>query len=211
MRHLPCDEHANATRWLLPGDPFRVDKIKAHLTDAYELGWAREYRMVQGLYNGHRVGICSTGIGGPSTAIAVHELHELGATHLVRVGTCGALKPHIKVGHTVVADLAYGVKYPISRVYPSDGRWQAKPSLTDFAADWVGPLFSSDWFYNDVIDTPPADAVAVEMEAVTLFYLAELFDIQAGAVCACSDSKTETDYEAGIDRAIISALDGIVQ
>jgi uridine phosphorylase len=187
VRHLPADT-VTAKRWLLPGDPFRVERIAKYLDDVADLGWSREFKMCEGTYDGLPVGVCSTGIGGPSTAIAAHELHQLGATHLVRVGTCGALDVLVRVGDVCVA---------------------SQGTITDFLMDHFGPVHSSDWFY----DAPPAPegALFVEMEAETLFRVAAEKHMLAGCICACSDSFGRERYEAGIDHAIVAALDGIVR
>lgn len=199
MRHLPADK-VTAKRWLLPGDPFRVDKIAVYLDDITDLGWAREFRMIEGTAEGINVGVCSTGIGGPSTAIAVHELKLLGATHLVRVGTCGSFVPYIRVGDTVVA--THAVSRTLHLYHPDAYLTKA------IRADYREVTYSSDWFYSD---DHPAVAATVEMEAAALFATAQTLDMRAACICAVSDDKEVTDYEAGIDRAIIAALDGIVQ
>lgn len=92
---------------LLPGDPFRTPKIAAEMAErwgevAVELAWKREYRSFLGTLRGKKVLITSTGIGGPSTSIAIEELARLGVRTFLRVGTCGALQPNIKVGDLVI-------------------------------------------------------------------------------------------------------------
>lgn len=196
MRHLPADK-VTAKRWLLPGDPFRVEKIAKYLDGPVDLGWSREFKMAEGSFHGIPVGVCSTGIGGPSCEIAANELWVLGATHVVRVGTCGSLRDNIRVGHVVSASMAIG-----------QGKY-AYPTLKNFLADHHGPFYSTDHFYGDW--PAPPDCIAVEMEAVSLFRAAEKKKIKAGCVCAVSDAKETTRYEAGIDKAIVSALDGITR
>ena len=87
---------------LLPGDPDRVRRIATHLEDAQEIVFHREYRTCTGTYKGITVSATSTGIGCPSAAIAVEELANVGATHFIRVGSTGALQPHIKTGDVVI-------------------------------------------------------------------------------------------------------------
>ncbi|MEI8595175.1 uridine phosphorylase [Photobacterium sp. Hal280] len=87
---------------IIPGDPARVEKI-ANLMDEPEfLNSAREYTLYRAKLDGQSVVVCSTGIGGPSTSIAVEELAQLGVRTFLRVGTTGAIQPHINVGDMIV-------------------------------------------------------------------------------------------------------------
>jgi uridine phosphorylase len=94
---------------LLPGDPFRsrmiAERIAAlhggRLADA-PLAHTREYCTYLAEIRGAKVLITSTGIGGPSTAIAVDELAQLGVSTFIRVGTTGAIQDAIAVGDVVV-------------------------------------------------------------------------------------------------------------
>src|SRR5205085_5876245 len=70
---------------LVPGDPFRTALIARHLEDAQERAWSREFRTFTGRVGDTLVSTCSSGIGGPSMAIAVEELGELGVHTFVRV------------------------------------------------------------------------------------------------------------------------------
>jgi len=87
---------------LLPGDPDRVLRISKYLDDVKEVVFHREYRTCTGSYKGIKVSATSTGIGCPSAAIAVEELANVGATHFIRVGSTGALQPHINVGDIII-------------------------------------------------------------------------------------------------------------
>ncbi|MDO6705008.1 uridine phosphorylase [Photobacterium sp. 1_MG-2023] len=87
---------------IIPGDPARVEKI-ANLMDEPEfLNSAREYTLYRAKLDGKSVVVCSTGIGGPSTSIAVEELAQLGVHTFLRVGTTGAIQPNINVGDMIV-------------------------------------------------------------------------------------------------------------
>lgn len=194
MRHLPADE-VQAKRWLLPGDPFRVEKIAKYMDDVVDLGWSREFKMIEGSYHDIPVGVCSTGIGGPSTLIACHELHLLGATHLVRVGTAGAIDLGLTCGTVCVA---------LSAVHR--GRHEFA-SLTDFLCAYSGMAWTTDEFYSN--HPAPPEVGFVEMEAAYLFKFANTKSLKAGCVVAISDARETVRYEAGIDKAIVSALDGI--
>ncbi|MDQ6772404.1 MAG: nucleoside phosphorylase [Candidatus Dormibacteraeota bacterium] len=88
---------------LVPGDPFRTALIATHLEGAEEKAWSREFRSFTGNIAGTPVSAVSSGIGGPSMAIAVEELVELGVHTFIRVGTCGALQPGLRQGDLVIA------------------------------------------------------------------------------------------------------------
>src|SRR5438874_968344 len=88
---------------LVPGDPFRTPLVARHLEGAREVAFSREYRTFTGKVDGVPVSTMSTGMGGPSVAIGVEELHELGVHTLLRVGTCGASQPEIRMGDLVIS------------------------------------------------------------------------------------------------------------
>ena len=91
---------------ILPGDPGRVPKIAACLTDAKKIAVNREYTSYLGTLEGEKVLVMSTGMGGPSTAIAVEELAEIGIEYLIRVGTSGGMQLDVSAGDLVVAQAA---------------------------------------------------------------------------------------------------------
>ena len=104
MPHILLDEKMTAPYALLPGDPARLDRIAAHLDQVEELAYNREFRSLRGFYKGVRVMALSTGLGGPSTAVAVEELAKLGVSHMIRIGSCGALQRGIHVGDLVLVN-----------------------------------------------------------------------------------------------------------
>lgn len=93
-----------ATLALLPGDPGRVEGIArtAPLEGARELASKREYRTWIAWAGATPILVTSTGIGGPSASIAIDELAQLGVTTFLRVGTTGAIQPHIDIGDVIV-------------------------------------------------------------------------------------------------------------
>ena len=106
MPHIQLDASIHTTAAILPGDPARVDAIAAFLTDVREEGFNREYKSITGTYKGRRILAISTGMGGPSTAICVEELADLGVTDLIRIGSCGALQRDLRLGQLVICDRA---------------------------------------------------------------------------------------------------------
>ncbi|MGB2078333.1 MAG: uridine phosphorylase [Vibrio sp.] len=87
---------------IIPGDPARVEKIANLMESPKFLASHREYTLYLAKLGEESVVVCSTGIGGPSTSIAVEELAQLGVRNFLRVGTTGAIQPHIQVGDMIV-------------------------------------------------------------------------------------------------------------
>lgn len=88
---------------ILPGDPKRCKKIAEYLDDAKLIADLREYTTYTGYLNGTKVSVSSTGIGGPSAAIAMQELADAGAKYFIRQGTCGGMNLDVKGGDLIVA------------------------------------------------------------------------------------------------------------
>lgn len=88
---------------ILPGDPKRCKKIAEYLDDAKLIADNREYTTYTGFLNGEKVSVTSTGIGGPSAAIALEELVNVGAEVFIRVGTCGGIDTNVAGGDVVIA------------------------------------------------------------------------------------------------------------
>ena len=146
--------------------------------------------------DGEPLTIQSTGMGGPSTAIVVSELIELGARRLLRVGTCGGLDPSLRLGELVIATEAISDD-GTSQALGAGERVAASPSILsglrgaapEFVSD--GPVVSTDLFY-DAEDRHErwrtAGARAVEMEAAALFVLALRRGVEAGCALLVSDT-----------------------
>lgn len=101
--HIHLEETLGISYAIMPGDPARVERAAQFLEDVKELGCNREYRCVSGTFRGVRMLLISTGMGGPSTAIAVEELQRIGIRCMVRIGSCGALRSGIAIGDLVLA------------------------------------------------------------------------------------------------------------
>lgn len=89
---------------ILPGDPGRCRQIAAKLEDAVQVASNREFNTFTGYLEGTKVSVTSTGIGGPSAAIALEELTKLGAHTFIRVGTCGGMQEKILGGDLIIAN-----------------------------------------------------------------------------------------------------------
>jgi DeoD family purine-nucleoside phosphorylase len=183
-----------AERVLLPGDPGRALLLAESLLDG-----AKMFNHHRGLWgytgragDGEPLTIQSTGMGGPSAALVIHELVDLGARRLLRVGTCGALAPGLRLGDLIVATEALAGD-GTSRALGAGKRIPASPGLLPAlseAAEHAGPVVSTDLFYDRrglEREWSDAGALAVEMETATLFALAGAREVQAGALLVVSD------------------------
>lgn len=101
--HIQCAPGDVGRYCILPGDPGRCASIAALFEDARLVSQNREYTVYTGSLLGEKVSVCSTGIGGPSAAIALEELAAIGADTFIRVGTCGGIDLKVKAGDIVVA------------------------------------------------------------------------------------------------------------
>jgi len=101
--HIQCGPGDVGGYCILPGDPGRCEAIAQYLDNAVHVRTNREYVTYTGELLGERVSVVSTGIGGPSAAIAMEELCNLGAHTFIRVGTCGGIKLEVQSGDVVVA------------------------------------------------------------------------------------------------------------
>ena len=88
---------------IMPGDPKRCEKIAKHFDDAKLVADSREYVTYTGTLLGTKVSVTSTGIGGPSAAIAIDELSKCGAHTFIRIGTCGGMQEEVEGGDVVIA------------------------------------------------------------------------------------------------------------
>ena len=193
-----------AERVLLPGDPHRALAVAQALTEQPKM-----FNHHRGLWgytgtarDGEPLTIQATGMGGPSAAIVAEELIALGATTLIRIGTCGALTAELAIGDIVAVDAALALD-GTSRALGAGARVEPDRMLSEaLAADRRSAVAASvDLFYGDP-DT--ADAEVVEMECATLFRIATLRGVRAGAVLGVSD--TLIDGHARICAEHLEAL-----
>ncbi len=198
-----------ATLAIVPGDPARPALIAEHLDRPRQLASNREFTSWLGYIDGTPIVVCSTGIGGPSTSIAVEELAQCGIRTFLRVGTTGAIQPHIDVADVIVTqaavrlDGASGHFAPME--YPAASTFECTRALADAAAAsgfpaHVGITASSDTFYpgQERYDTVNGRVVArfrgsaaeweslgvlnYEMESATLFTMCASQGWSAGCV-----------------------------
>ena len=101
--HINCRPGDVGEYVILPGDPGRCEKIAQYFDDPQYFGMNREYCIWNGTLDRTKVSVVSTGIGGPSSAIAMEELAAIGAHTFIRVGTCGGIDLDVQSGDVVVA------------------------------------------------------------------------------------------------------------
>ncbi len=192
-----------AHRVLLPGDPGRALLLAQSL-----LAEPKMFNHNRGLWgytgdarDGRPLTIQSTGMGGPSAAIVIAELADLGARTLLRVGTCGALDASLALGDLLVASEALAAD-GTSRALGAGARVASDHELlgrlVDAAGPGVahGPIVTSDLFYDGPAgaeeDWRAQGAMAVEMETATLFALAARRGLRAGCALIVSDTVLPT-------------------
>lgn len=214
-----------AERVLLPGDPHRALAVAQDLlVKPLMFNHARGLWGYTGMApDGAPLSVQSTGMGGPSAAIVIEELIELGARSLVRIGTCGALREGFELGQ-VLAVREVVAADGTSRALGGGSRLSSDPQLTrrlmDTGATPVTAV-STDLFYDPREGVEGewlvAGAEVVEMEAATLLALAAARGASAAVVLAVSDllgdgprSRIDVDglEQAGLDlgRAGYDAL-----
>lgn len=191
---------------ILPGDPGRVEQIASFLTDAKKIAHHREYVTYTGTLNGVPVSVTSTGIGGPSAAIAMEELIAVGADTFIRVGTAGMLQDYFDLNDCIIAtgsvrDEGTSRQYiPLS--YPAVAHYEVVNALVQAAKKCgkrahVGIVQSKDAFYGEAepeyMPTRPmleyqyaawtkGRVLASEMESAALFVVSSIRNTRAGCI-----------------------------
>lgn len=206
LYHIGLTPEQGAKYAILPGDPGRVEKIAQYLEKPEFVKSNREYRTYAGTLQGERVLVTSTGIGGPSAAIAVEELYMAGVRTFIRIGTCGGMQQDIMSGDVVVATAAIRMEGTSKEYVPVE-----YPAVADFdtayalvtAAKQLGKRFHTgvvqckDSFYGQ--HSPgrmplgdellhkwdawiKAGCLASEMESAALYTVASVLRARAGCV-----------------------------
>ena len=196
---------------ILPGDPGRVAQIAALLDNAVQVAHNREYNVFTGYLGSEKVTVCSTGIGGPSAAIAVEELVKCGADTFIRIGTSGGMDLKVSGGDLIIASAAVRGEGTTAEYLPPD-----YPATADFevitalkkAAEktsdneignkyHIGIVHSKDSFYGEVEpeNSPMGDDISArwerylkcgcltsEMECAAIFAVGIARRVRCGAV-----------------------------
>ncbi|CDH05605.1 uridine phosphorylase [Xenorhabdus bovienii str. oregonense] len=209
-----------ATLAIVPGDPSRVEKIAKLMDNPVHLASHREFTTWRAEIDGKPVVVCSTGIGGPSTSIAVEELAQLGVSTFLRIGTTGAIQPHINVGDVLVTTAAVrldGASLHFAPMeFPAVADFECTNALYEAAkasgsATHVGITASSDTFYpgQERYDTYSGRVVRrfqgsmqewqqmgvmnYEMESATLLTMCASQGLRAGMVAGVIVNRTQQE------------------
>lgn len=199
---------------ILCGDPGRCEKIAAYLDEGKLVGTNREYTIYTGMLSGTKVSVCSTGIGGPSAAIALEELIHCDADTFLRVGTSGGMDVKVQGGDVVIATGAIRMEgttkeyAPIE--YPAVADFQIVQALAEAAEEFpvrshIGVLQCKDSFYgqHDPDSMPvrselkdkwdawiQCGALASEMESAALFIVGSIRKVRVGSIMLVLGNQT---------------------
>lgn len=224
---------------ILPGDPGRCEKIAKHFDNPVFVVSNREYTIYNGYLNGELVTVCSTGIGGPSSAIAMEELAVCGVDTFIRVGTCGGINTKVDGGDIVIAVSAVrqdGTSKEYAPVeYPATADFEVTNALVNAAKSYnfkyhTGVVQSKDSFYGQHSPErmPVSDellykwnawkklgVLASEMESAAQFTVAASLGVRCGAVfhVIWNQEREAAGLPSNVDEntenAIITAVEAI--
>ncbi len=219
--HLEVKEGDVAKSVLIPGDPQRVERISSLWDSAKEVAMHRQFVTHTGKYKGADISACSTGIGGPGTAIVIEELANVGADTFLRVGSCATLKEDIEIGDLIISTAAVRLdgtsKQYVRPEYPASASYEVVLAFVE-AAETLGLTYhlgisaSTDSFYLGqsrpgfggytqsmsetlIEDLTRANVANFEMEAATLFTLGNIFGFRTGAACAVYANRVRDEFE----------------
>lgn len=212
--HLKISEGDVGKYVLLCGDPARCEKIAKYFDEPQLVGVNREYTIYTGYLNGEKVSVCSTGIGGPSAAIALEELVHCKAHTFIRVGTSGGMAVEVMGGDVVIGTGAIRMEgtsqeyAPIE--YPAVADFEVVQALVEASKKFpvrshVGVLQCKDSFYGQHDpDTMPVGyelkdkwdawvkcgAMASEMESAALFIVGSVRKVRVGSIMVVFANQT---------------------
>ncbi len=210
---------------ILPGDPKRCQKIAQFFDDPVLVADKREYVTYTGYLDGEKVSVTSTGIGGPSAAIALEELVKVGADTFIRVGTCGGMDINVKGGNIVIATgaiRAEGTSKEYAPIeFPAVANLDIVNALVQAAKNsgynyHTGIVQCKDSFYGQHNpENMPVNykllnkweawkklgCLASEMESAALFVVASYLKVRIGSVfLAVANQERE---KAGLENPVI--------
>ena len=222
--HLKLAHGDVAPYVLLPGDPGRVPLVASLWDESREVASNREYVTFTGTYRGVPISCTSTGIGCPSTAIAMEELARVGATTFVRIGTCGTFQDRVHTGDMAIFDSAarydgasrlYApIEFPavashevVAAAIEAGERLGTVPRRHDplgrhllrdapSAGFVVQRLLAVGW-REHFDDLKRLNVVAAEMEASVILVLARIWGLRAGGIAVVLDNVLRVSGDSG--------------
>ena len=200
---------------LLPGDPLRAKFIAENfLENPVQFNSVRNILGFTGGYQGVKVSVMATGMGIPSIGIYSYELiHFYDVKNLIRIGSCGALQPELKLGDIVMAqgactDSNYASQYNLPGTYSAiadfDLLIKAKEAVDRHGYRYaVGNVSCTDVFYRE--DNPDKawakmGVLASEMESYALYCNAAAGKARALSMFTVSDSLVTGEAMSAYDR-----------
>ncbi len=220
--HIKCRQGDVGKYCILTGDPGRCKHIADYLEDARLVASNREFTVYTGVLDGVVVSVASTGIGGPSAAICMEELANIGADTFIRIGTCGGIRTDVCAGDVVIAQASIrqeGTTYEYAPSgYPATADFEVLCALNEAsheegAVTHVGVVQSKDSFYGqhspekmpvsyELINRWNAykqlGVLASEMESAALFVVAAARGLRCGALFAVIWNQERE--KAGLDQ-----------
>lgn len=229
MHHIQMKKGDVGRYVLLPGDPGRCELIASYFDNPQLIAYNREYKTYTGTLLGEKVSVTSTGIGGPSTAIAVEELSMLGADTFIRVGTSGGMQPDLVPGDLAIVtgairDEGTTLHYmPVE--FPAVANIEVTLALRDAAIKLnkphhLGISQSKDSFYgqhmpqrmpvaNHLLDRWKAwkmgGTICSEMEAAPLYIVSSCLRRRAGGIMLIMANQESQD------RTVVYDLTNLLQ
>ena len=220
--HLRAEPGDYAPNVLCPGDPLRAEYIATTFFDpgARRVNSERGLLGFTGTYEGKPISVQSTGMGSPSAGIVFEELIMLGATRLVRVGTCGGLGDDMAMGDTVVglaasSDDQTPFRYAAMEGYAPSATFSLVETAARLAREasagtvHVGPIVTSGIFYDPDPTTfarwKRLGHLGVEMEAAMMYTIAAVKGIESLAIMMVSDLLGESGETVRISDAELKA------
>ena len=191
---------------IIAGDPGRIPIIANYLNNPVKLVTNREYTSYLGEINNQKILVISHGIGGPSTAICVEELSQIGIKNIIRIGTCGGMDLNVLAGDIVIANAAIRqegtTKEYMPVEFPAVSNFELTYTLKTTASkmgyrNHVGIVQCKDSFYgqhnpermpvsyeleNKWHSWLKGHCLASEMESATLFIVSQILNIKSACI-----------------------------
>ena len=214
--HIGAEAGDIAPTVLLPGDPMRAKHIaENYLEEVYCYNQVRGMYGFTGHYQGKLVSVQGTGMGIPSISIYLHELiNQYQVNNLIRIGSCGAIQPKVKVRDIVLA-MSASTDSGINKIRFSGKDYaptacyellQKAVSIADRRnlSVKIGNVLTTDMFYHDNPNHwqlwADYGALAIEMETAALYTIAAKFQVMALSILTVSDSLISGEETTSIER-----------
>ena len=236
MYHIQMKKGDVGRYVFLPGDPGRCEMIASYFDDPKLIAYNREYKTYTGTLLGEKVSVTSTGIGCPSTAIAVEELIMIGADTFIRVGTSGGMQPHFKAGDLgivtgAIRDESTTLHY-MPPEFPAVADIDVVSALRDAAKKLgyphhLGISHSKDSFFGQhQPERMPVDsrllnrwkawvqggAICSEMEAAAIFVLSSIYRKRASGIMLIGwnqEGENPNEHVSDLSQLIETAIESV--